>query len=258
MPSCPAWPATRCGTRSASSARPVRPEDLMLSLSYDLQRAAVRGLGTAGRGRHARPTDRRDPRAGLEPGTTTPARSPTRPPPNGLRGAPRRPCRAAAPAGDPRPVRAGFGVQDRDRRSPAWVPGAITPETTYAEQPGAEADGLVIDGFRIRDGHHPRRVRGARPHRRDRGVVQHLVCADRRRHGWRSAHRRSRSGWASVRPWTSNSRRRHPRSPVATDRPPAGSRTTSSWRMPPTARARRSSPRCRWPSWRRRSPTMAC
>ena len=33
--------------------------------------------------------------------------------------------------------------------------GAATPETTYPEQPGAEADGLVIDGFTVRDGHHP-------------------------------------------------------------------------------------------------------
>jgi len=33
--------------------------------------------------------------------------------------------------------------------------GAITPETTYPEQPAAEQKGLVVDGFRIRDGHHP-------------------------------------------------------------------------------------------------------
>ena len=33
--------------------------------------------------------------------------------------------------------------------------GAVTPETTYAEQPGAEKDGLVVDGFTIHDGHHP-------------------------------------------------------------------------------------------------------
>ena len=32
--------------------------------------------------------------------------------------------------------------------------GAVTPRTTYEEQPGAEEDGLVVDGFRIRDGHH--------------------------------------------------------------------------------------------------------
>jgi peptidoglycan glycosyltransferase len=33
--------------------------------------------------------------------------------------------------------------------------GAITPATTYEEQPGAEKDGLLVQGFRIRDGHHP-------------------------------------------------------------------------------------------------------
>ena len=32
---------------------------------------------------------------------------------------------------------------------------AITPETTFKQQPGAEKNGLVVDGFRIRDGHHP-------------------------------------------------------------------------------------------------------
>jgi penicillin-binding protein A len=33
--------------------------------------------------------------------------------------------------------------------------GAITPETTYANQPAAESKGWLIDGFRVRDGHHP-------------------------------------------------------------------------------------------------------
>ena len=33
--------------------------------------------------------------------------------------------------------------------------GAITPGTTYPQQPGAEATGLLVDGFRIKDGHHP-------------------------------------------------------------------------------------------------------
>ena len=33
--------------------------------------------------------------------------------------------------------------------------GAVTPATTYEEQPAAEEDGLLVDGFRIRDGHHP-------------------------------------------------------------------------------------------------------
>ena len=33
--------------------------------------------------------------------------------------------------------------------------GAITPSTTYANQPAAESKGWLIDGFRVRDGHHP-------------------------------------------------------------------------------------------------------
>ena len=32
--------------------------------------------------------------------------------------------------------------------------GAITPSTTYADQPRAEKTGWLIDGFRVRDGHH--------------------------------------------------------------------------------------------------------
>jgi peptidoglycan glycosyltransferase len=33
--------------------------------------------------------------------------------------------------------------------------GAITPKTTFASQPAAEQSGLLVDGFRVRDGHHP-------------------------------------------------------------------------------------------------------
>lgn len=33
--------------------------------------------------------------------------------------------------------------------------GRIDPSTTFREQPGAERDGLLVSGFRIRDGHHP-------------------------------------------------------------------------------------------------------
>jgi penicillin-binding protein A len=32
---------------------------------------------------------------------------------------------------------------------------AVTPATTFPEQPAAEGKGLLVDGFRIRDGHHP-------------------------------------------------------------------------------------------------------
>jgi peptidoglycan glycosyltransferase len=33
--------------------------------------------------------------------------------------------------------------------------GAVTRETTFAEQPPAEENGLLVEGYRIRDGHHP-------------------------------------------------------------------------------------------------------
>ena len=33
--------------------------------------------------------------------------------------------------------------------------GSISPETTFEEQPKAEDKGLLVEGFRIRDGHHP-------------------------------------------------------------------------------------------------------
>ncbi len=33
--------------------------------------------------------------------------------------------------------------------------GSISPRTTYPEQPAAEEDGLLVSGFRVRDGHHP-------------------------------------------------------------------------------------------------------
>ncbi|MBI3748830.1 MAG: hypothetical protein HY262_08305, partial [Chloroflexi bacterium] len=33
--------------------------------------------------------------------------------------------------------------------------GAITPSTTYKQQPTAEKNGLLVDGYRVQDGHHP-------------------------------------------------------------------------------------------------------
>ncbi|HYK96402.1 MAG TPA: penicillin-binding protein 2 [Candidatus Dormibacteraeota bacterium] len=33
--------------------------------------------------------------------------------------------------------------------------GAVSPETTYADQPASEKTGWLIDGFRVKDGHHP-------------------------------------------------------------------------------------------------------
>ncbi|TAK03071.1 MAG: penicillin-binding protein 2 [Chloroflexota bacterium] len=34
--------------------------------------------------------------------------------------------------------------------------GAVSGSTTFAEQPAAEEDGLLVTGFRVRDGHHPK------------------------------------------------------------------------------------------------------
>ncbi len=33
--------------------------------------------------------------------------------------------------------------------------GAISPTTTFPDQPGEETSGFLVDGFRVRDGHHP-------------------------------------------------------------------------------------------------------
>lgn len=33
--------------------------------------------------------------------------------------------------------------------------GAVSPTTTFPDQPAAERTGLLVDGFRVRDGHHP-------------------------------------------------------------------------------------------------------
>ncbi len=136
-------------------ATPYDPKDLTLSLSYDLQRAAVRALGK----------DRGaivmlDPRSGeiLALAST--------------------PTYDASAIADPATADSTFAALIDDKTQPLlpratqgrYVPGsvfkivtavaglgsgAITPETTYKEQPKAEQDGLLVDGFRIRDGHHP-------------------------------------------------------------------------------------------------------
>jgi penicillin-binding protein A len=134
---------------------PYDPKDLQLALSWDLQRAAVRALG-----------DRRgavvmlDPRNGevLALAST--------------------PVYDASAIANPDTGEATFEALKADKDQPLlpratlgrYVPGSvfkivtaiaglgsrsITPQTSYAEQPAAEQDGLRVQGFRIRDGHHP-------------------------------------------------------------------------------------------------------
>jgi peptidoglycan glycosyltransferase len=138
-----------------------RPQDLTLSLSLDLQREAVRLLGKA-RGSVVM----LDPRSGevLAMAST--------------------PTYDASAIANPATARAAFAAVSADRDKPLidravqgrYVPGsvfkivtsvaalgsgAITTDTRFARQPPAEKNGLLVSGFRIRDGHHP--VTGSRP-----------------------------------------------------------------------------------------------
>jgi peptidoglycan glycosyltransferase len=133
---------------------PYDPKRLTLALSYDLQRAAVEALGEF-RGAVAM----LDPRTGevLALAST--------------------PTYDASAISDPATSRATFEALQGDERQPLlpratlgrYVPGsvfkivtamaglgtgAVEASTTYEEQPDAEREGLVIDGFRVRDGHH--------------------------------------------------------------------------------------------------------
>ena len=159
----------------------------------DLRTLALAGLPAAGRapprqgprrGRDAGPADRRDPGDGLDADVRRLGASRTR------RRRGRRSRRCARTRTSPLLDRATLG-----RYVPGSVfkivtaiaglgSGSVTPATTYPEQPAAEEDGLVVDGFTIRDGHHAFTgdeeldlLTG------DRGLVQHLVRPRRPRHG---------------------------------------------------------------------------
>jgi peptidoglycan glycosyltransferase len=131
-----------------------RRMDLRTSLSLPLQRLAVRLLG---KDRGA--VVMLDPRTGevLAMAST--------------------PTFDASAVSNPETARATFGELRKSEASPLldratlglYVPGsvfkvvtaiaglgsgAVVPATTYPEQPGAEVDGLVVDGYTIRDGHH--------------------------------------------------------------------------------------------------------
>lgn len=131
------------------------PKNLALSLSWDLQKAAVAALGT-----HRGAVVMLDPRTGevLALAST--------------------PTYDASAIADPTTARAVFQDLQSDPSQPLlpratlgrYVPGsvlkvvtaaaglgsgAITPATTFKQQPAAEKTGLLVGGFRVRDGHHP-------------------------------------------------------------------------------------------------------
>jgi peptidoglycan glycosyltransferase len=159
-----AWNAQLSGVVSADPLRemtrkfradPSDPETLKTTLVLRLQEAAAKALG-----RNRGAVVMLDPRTGeILAMVSTPTYD-------------------ASAIADPTTAEATFkGLQD-DRRSPLlpratqglYVPGssfkivtsmaalstgAITPSTTYPDQPAAESKGWLIDGFRVRDGHHP-------------------------------------------------------------------------------------------------------
>ena len=134
--------------------RPERGDDLRTSLSLTLQRLAVRLLG-ADRGAVVA----LDPRTGevLAMAST--------------------PTYDASGIANPATSRAAFAAARDDPGQPLldravqgrYVPGsafkivtaiaalssgAVTPATTFPQQPRAESTGLLVSGFRVRDGHH--------------------------------------------------------------------------------------------------------
>jgi penicillin-binding protein A len=159
-----AWNAQLSGVVSADPLReltrkfradPSDPQTLKTSLVLQLQEAAARALG-----RNRGAVVMLDPRTGeILAMVSTPTYD-------------------ASAIGDPSTAAATFQALQQDKRSPLlpratqglYVPGsafkivtsmaalstgAITPSTTYANQPAAENKGWLIDGFRVRDGHHP-------------------------------------------------------------------------------------------------------
>lgn len=137
---------------------PYDPKDLTLSLSYDLQRAAARALG-----------DQRGAVVMLDPRTGE------------VLALASNPYFDANAVTNPATAKQAFNTLLADPSEPLlpratlgrYVPGsvfkivtaiaglgsgAVTPATTYPEQPGAEKDGLVVDGYTVRDGHHPETV----------------------------------------------------------------------------------------------------
>lgn len=134
---------------------PYDPKELELTVSLELQRAAVEALGDF----HGAVVIL-DPRDGAVLALAS------------------RPTYDASAVTDPTTADEAFAALRDDEDQPLlpratlgrYVPGsvfkivtaiaglgsgAVDPSTTYEEQPGAEEDGLVVDGFTITDGHHP-------------------------------------------------------------------------------------------------------
>ena len=130
------------------------PKGLTLTLSWDLQMAAVAALG-----------NRRGAVVMLDPTTGE------------ILALASTPTYDASAITDPRTARAMFENLQADKARPLlpratlgqYVPGsvfkivtavaglgsgAITPATTFKQQPAAEKTGLLVGGFRVRDGHH--------------------------------------------------------------------------------------------------------
>jgi penicillin-binding protein A len=159
-----AWNAQLSGVVSADPLReltrkfqadPSDPQTLKTTLVLQLQEAAAKALG-----RNRGAVVMLNPRTGE---TLAMVSTPTY---------------DASAIADPTTAEATFKALQEDRRSPLlpratqglYVPGssfkiatsmaalgtgAITPTTTYSNQPAAESKGWLIDGFRVRDGHHP-------------------------------------------------------------------------------------------------------
>lgn len=158
-----AWNAQLSGVVSADPLReltrkfradPSDPQDLRTTLVLELQQAAVQALG-----RNRGAIVMLDPRTGevLALAST--------------------PVYAASAIADPATSTRAFDRLRADERQPLlpratqglYVPGsvfkivtavaalgsgAVSPATTYADQPGSERRGWLIDGFRVTDGHH--------------------------------------------------------------------------------------------------------
>jgi penicillin-binding protein A len=159
-----AWNAQLSGVVSADPLReltrkfqadPSDPETLKTTLVLQLQEAAAKALG-----RNRGAVVMLNPRTGEVLAMVS------------------TPTYDASAIADPTTAEATFQALQDDRRTPLlpratqglYVPGsafkivtsmaalstgAITPTTTYSNQPAAESKGWLIDGFRVRDGHHP-------------------------------------------------------------------------------------------------------